>query len=132
MSVALRGRMHTLREAFNQRSQRNLSPPIHLSCSLSLCIVPCIPRLYDRARESGLGQYGPSDCLSIRILQYARATWIVQVTMSSCDLGDPRLLMKITLSEILRRSFYSKILWILNYLCRIQRRDDEFSLRKKR
>lgn len=55
MSVALRGRMHTLREAFNQRSQQNLSPPIHLSCSLYLCMVPCIPRLYDRIRESGLG-----------------------------------------------------------------------------
>jgi hypothetical protein len=85
------GRMHTLREAFNQRSRRNLSLSSFLSLALSVHrpVHSAITRsrTWKRVR---LGQVR----MVIRVLQYARATWIIQ---SRCrpQISDSRFLMKI-------------------------------------
>jgi len=60
---------------------------IYLSLSFS-CIAPYIPRLYDCERESELTRS------IIRVLQYARATWIIQSRRFPV-ISDSRLLMKI-------------------------------------
>jgi len=81
---------------------------IYLSLSFS-CIAPYIPRLYDCERESELTRS------IIRVLQYARATWIIQSRRFPA-ISDSRLLMKIARPGI---SWESRIL----DSCRIEKRD---------
>lgn len=80
--------MHTLGEAFNQRSW--LTTFLFLSPSLSLCSSPCALRDYMIAHvRDGLG-WARLGWWSIRVLQYARATWIIQSRRHSQQIADSR------------------------------------------
>jgi len=73
-----RGRMHTPREAFNQRSRRNLS----LSLSPLSLVTSCTFRLPERARESGLGRPHVATC---------RLEWSSHDVLATRERGVPVL-----------------------------------------